>query len=189
LEVARFTNQYNDYQVATNSNEADNNNVAANSDVAADTDDYIVASINDLSASRYEGDDYDVALDSDVALNSEELGNKKKNKGQKNQQINSYAPSYANKKPNYNEAQAAWSNQVNTPDPYFGYGKGYEFDQDLVGNGRFCWNCFSRTGYGQSAYENCFDDVYGGYMETCVGEEYYCEWEERRGEHGSHSQN
>ena len=104
------------------------------------------------------------------------MGNKK-NKGSKNQQIN---------KPNYNGAvgsQAAWSNHVNTQAAHFGYGKAYEFDQDLVGNGRFCLNCYSRTDH-QSAYENCFGGVNSGYMEMCVGEEYYCAWEERRGEHG-----
>merc|ERR1712035_98984 len=66
-------------------------------------------------------------------------------------------------------------------------GSGKGVTSDVVGNGRFCWNCKTTikmkydsdgvwTGY-EDAYDSCFDD---GYIEKCVGEEYYCDWEERR---------
>ena len=66
-------------------------------------------------------------------------------------------------------------------------GFGYIFDHDLIGNGRFCWNCFARLHYDpdtyqtSAAYDNCFEGgKHAGFMEMCVGEEYFCSWEERR---------
>merc|ERR1719361_1894393 len=83
-------------------------------------------------------------------------------------------------------SQAAWSNHVSTQGAHFGYGKGFQFDQDSIGNGRFCWNCYARlnvntdTGVTTTAYDNCFGGLHDGFMEMCIGEEYYCSWEERR---------
>lgn len=84
-------------------------------------------------------------------------------------------------------SQAAWSNSVNSQGAHFGYGKGFQFDQDLIGNGRFCWNCYARLHYNAdtmtttAAYDNCFNGgLHEGFMEMCIGEEYYCSWEERR---------
>jgi len=80
-------------------------------------------------------------------------------------------------------SQNAWQNAMD----YAAKGFGYVFDQDLIGNGRFCWNCFARLHYDpdtyqtSAAYDNCFEGgEHEGFMEMCVGEEYFCSWEERR---------
>ena len=31
-----------------------------------------------------------------------------------------------------------------------------------------------------TAYDNCFGGLHDGFIEMCIGEEYYCSWEERR---------
>jgi len=50
----------------------------------------------------------------------------------------------------------------------------------LIGNGRFCWNCYARASIGTTAYANCFTGQQAGYLEMCTGEEYFCMWNERR---------
>lgn len=119
------------------------------------------------------------------------LGNKKKkNKKHPNNEHHHHSQSYhgSHKQSSHgaHSSQAAWSDAVNTQGAHFGFGKGFQYDQDLIGNGRFCWNCFARinynaeTGVTTTAYDNCFGGLNDGFIEMCVGEEYYCNWEERR---------
>jgi len=51
----------------------------------------------------------------------------------------------------------------------------------LIGNGRFCWNCYAIADAYGDAYYNCFNDG-KGFLEMCSGEEYFCMWNERRHE-------
>lgn len=123
---------------------------------------------------------------------------KKKNKGNKNNNGgNMYGSNnggydsnygYVNNNNGYGSnygSQAAWADAYDTGSN-FGYGKGYEMDINMIGNGRYCWNCFARlhrdpvTYQVTTAYDNCFGGINDGFMEMCVGEEYYCSWEERR---------
>jgi hypothetical protein len=116
------------------------------------------------------------------------LGNKKKKN--KKKQNHHHKPSKHHTHTQSSHAahgsQAAWSNHVATQGAHFGFGKGFQFDQDLLGNGRFCWNCYARihhdhdTHQTTTAYDNCFGGLMDGHIEMCVGEEYYCSWEERR---------
>lgn len=115
------------------------------------------------------------------------LGNKKKkNKKPHHHHEPSHHGVHVTADHNAHSSQAAWSNHVSTQGAHFGFGKGFQFDQDLIGNGRFCWNCYARlhhdsdTGTTTTAYDNCFGGIHDGFMEMCVGEEYYCSWEERR---------
>jgi len=117
----------------------------------------------------------------------DDLGNKKK-KNQKPHHHHeaSHHGAHVQSSHNAHSSQAAWSDSVNTQGAHFGFGKGFQFDQDLIGNGRFCWNCYARlhhdsdTGTTTTAYDNCFGGIHDGFMEMCVGEEYFCQWEERR---------
>jgi len=134
----------------------------------------------------------------------DELGNKKKKKKNKNNKYNNN--NYNNN--NYNNNNYATDNYSSDPYNYntgwntgyaasygkanTGDGKGVNSDP-TIGNGRFCFNCKAtikkkyNAGTGAfegytDPYEACFDggnDQYG-YIEKCIGEEYYCDWEERR---------
>lgn len=119
------------------------------------------------------------------------LGNKKKKHKKQNEHhhhVNSYHGSHKQQQSSSgaHSSQAAWSDAVSSQGAHFGFGKGFQYDQDLIGNGRFCWNCFARLNYDATsgvtttAYDNCFGGLHDGFMEMCVGEEYYCNWEERR---------
>jgi hypothetical protein len=150
-------------------------------------------SVEDIARLSY-GADYDYYYDA-------EGRKKKKNKGNKNTYpSNNYGGSNNHYGSNNNygsnanyggsnyggyDSQASWYD-----DSYsnFGYdSKGSHYDMQLMGNGRFCWNCYARLHYDpetyvtSTAYDNCFaGGVHEGFMEMCVGEEYYCMWEERR---------
>lgn len=131
----------------------------------------------------------------------DELGNKKKKKKNKKNKNNNYNNN------NYNNDN--YNNDNYAADPYnyntgwntgyaasygkanAGEGKGVNSDP-TIGNGRFCFNCKAtiKKNYDGSGnflgyidpYVACFDstnDQYG-YIEKCIGEEYYCDWEERR---------
>jgi len=111
---------------------------------------------------------------------------KKKHKGHKGNKHHHHSnyDNHHHSHDSHHHHQAAWHDSMSHD--HFHYGKGYSFDLDLIGNGRFCWNCYARlhydhhTGTTTTAYDNCFGGIHDGFMEMCVGEEYYCSWEERR---------
>jgi len=125
----------------------------------------------------------------------DELGNKKKKKkknkknkynNNNNYNTNNYGSDPYNYNTGWNTGYAASYGKANS-----GEGKGVNSDP-TIGNGRFCFNCKAtiKKNYDGSGnfvgyidpYVACFDsgnDQYG-YIEKCIGEEYYCDWEERR---------
>jgi len=118
------------------------------------------------------------------------LGNKKKKKKNKNKNNNYYPvvqqSAYQPPKTNtYAAAPAASWAPSNSWGASNNVAKGFEWSNDkspLIGNGRFCWNCYARTDSTGSAYYNCFNGVQRGFLEMCTGEEYFCMWNERRHE-------
>jgi len=117
------------------------------------------------------------------------LGNKKKknkknkNKGQQYYPVTqqAYQPQASSYQPAAPAASWAPSNSWGNQN----VAKGFEWSNDkspLIGNGRFCWNCYARTDDTGSAYYNCFNGVQRGFLEMCTGEEYFCMWNERRHE-------
>lgn len=134
------------------------------------------------------GLDYYNAYADDYEVYYDDLGNKKKKKKKKNKQNNNNytppqtnyapaAPTYANANGNAASAWApsnSWGSQA---------AKGTVWsasNSPLVGNGRFCWNCYARADSTGSAYYNCFNGAQQGFIEMCTGEEYFCMWNERR---------
>jgi len=135
-----------------------------------------VAAVED-SAETVEGADIARGMYGDYSYGSYEYyydaQGRKKKKNKKNKHTT----------PSNGYIQNAWQDAMN----YQAKGFGYIFDHDLIGNGRFCWNCFARLHYDpdtyqtSAAYDNCFEGgKHAGFMEMCVGEEYFCSWEERR---------
>jgi len=143
-------------------------------------DELFESAINDVARST--GNDYYNDYEYDYDYYYDALGNKKKKKKkqnkQKQQNNNSYQAPVSNYKPQNNKpASNNWA-------PQNSWGaKGTTWNADrspLIGNGRFCWNCYARADENGSAYQNCFDGEQKGFLEMCTGEEYFCMWNERR---------
>merc|ERR1712037_219747 len=146
-----------------------------------------------IIGSLYAQEAYDYSNDDSIARTDyadeyyfyeyiDELGNKKKKKKNKKNKYNNNN----NYNTGWNTGYAASYGKANS-----GEGKGVNSDP-TIGNGRFCFNCKAtiKKNYDGSGnfvgyidpYVACFDssnDQYG-YIEKCIGEEYYCDWEERR---------
>lgn len=163
-----------------------------------------------IIGSLYAQEAYDYSNDDSIARTDyadeyyfyeyiDELGNKKKKKKNKKNKNNNY---------NNNNYNNNYNNDNYAADPYnyntgwntgyaasygkanSGEGKGINSDP-TIGNGRFCFNCKAtiKKNYVNGVFQGyidpyvaCFDDTNDqyGYIEKCIGEEYYCDWEERR---------
>jgi len=107
---------------------------------------------------------------------------KKQNKNKNNNNNNNnYQPAYQPAQPAYQPPAASWAPASSWGEPAKGIG--WNSDRSpLIGNGRFCWNCYARADSNGSAYANCFSGSQAGFVEMCTGEEYFCMWNERRHE-------
>jgi len=133
--------------------------------------------VTDLTQAQ-DGLDYYSLYADDYEVYYDDLGNKKKKKKKKNKQQSNYSP------PQQNYNSASNSNSQWAPSNSWGQAsKGTVWNSansQLIGNGRFCWNCYARADASGSAYYNCFNGAQIGFIEMCTGEEYFCMWNERR---------
>jgi len=156
----------------------------ATATTGSELDELFAEAVNDVgrnSVSVYDNYDYEYDYYYDA------LGNKKKKKKQKkNKNQNNYSPPVQNYQPQQQQKPVYTPPSSNQWAPSNSWGaKGTTWNASrspLIGNGRFCWNCYARTDQNGSAYQNCFDGVQKGFLEMCTGEEYFCMWNERRHE-------